>query len=114
MEALRKRLARVAEWQTRWLQVPVPARAWGFKSPLAHEKVFQYREGFRSFSDEQGPESVTVSGPAAFLAVGGNRRQFLSAVVAGAAEASCVSATIMRGAMTPWKTTLPSTTTMVR
>jgi hypothetical protein len=26
----------VAEWQTRWLQVPVPARAWGFKSPLAH------------------------------------------------------------------------------
>ena len=24
-------------WQTRWLQVPVPARAWGFKSPLAHE-----------------------------------------------------------------------------
>ena len=28
--------ARVAEWQTRWLQVPVPARAWGFKSPLAH------------------------------------------------------------------------------
>lgn len=23
-------------WQTRWLQVPVPARAWGFKSPLAH------------------------------------------------------------------------------
>lgn len=28
--------ARVAKWQTRWLQVPVPARAWGFKSPLAH------------------------------------------------------------------------------
>jgi hypothetical protein len=23
-------------WQTRWLQVPVLARAWGFKSPLAH------------------------------------------------------------------------------
>ena len=28
--------ARVAEWQTRWLQVPVSERAWGFKSPLAH------------------------------------------------------------------------------
>jgi alpha-1,2-mannosyltransferase len=26
----------VAEWQTRWLQVPVSERAWGFKSPLAH------------------------------------------------------------------------------
>jgi hypothetical protein len=30
------RCARVAEWQTRWIQVPVPARAWGFNSPLAH------------------------------------------------------------------------------
>jgi hypothetical protein len=29
--------ARVAEWQTRWLQVPVSERAWGFKSPLAHQ-----------------------------------------------------------------------------
>jgi hypothetical protein len=29
-------VARVAEWQTRWIQVPVPARAWGFNSPLAH------------------------------------------------------------------------------
>jgi hypothetical protein len=28
--------ARVAERQTRWLQVPVSERAWGFKSPLAH------------------------------------------------------------------------------
>ena len=31
-------LARVAEWQTRWLQVPVRATSWGFKSPLAHKK----------------------------------------------------------------------------
>ena len=23
-------------WQTRWLQVPVFERTWGFKSPLAH------------------------------------------------------------------------------
>ena len=29
--------ARVAERQTRWLQVPVSARTWGFKSPLAHQ-----------------------------------------------------------------------------
>ena len=29
-------LARVAKWQTRWLQVPVFERTWGFKSPLAH------------------------------------------------------------------------------
>jgi hypothetical protein len=29
---------RVAEWQTRWLQVPVRATSWGFKSPLAHGK----------------------------------------------------------------------------
>jgi hypothetical protein len=29
----------VAERQTRWLQVPVSERAWGFKSPLAHAIV---------------------------------------------------------------------------
>ncbi len=29
-------LGRVAEWQTRWLQVPVRETSWGFKSPLAH------------------------------------------------------------------------------
>ena len=29
--------ARVAKWQTRWLQVPVFVRTWGFKSPLAHQ-----------------------------------------------------------------------------
>jgi hypothetical protein len=29
--------ARVAEWQTRQLQVLVSERAWGFKSPLAHD-----------------------------------------------------------------------------
>lgn len=27
---------RVAEWQTRWLQVPVSFGTWGFKSPFAH------------------------------------------------------------------------------
>ena len=34
--AFRPPLGRVAEWQTRWLQVPVRATSWGFKSPLAH------------------------------------------------------------------------------
>ncbi len=32
-------LARVAEWQTRQLQVLVSERAWGFKSPLAHNSA---------------------------------------------------------------------------
>ena len=31
-------------WQTRWLQVPVAARSWGFKSPLAHH-VFAGQAG---------------------------------------------------------------------
>ena len=31
-----KTLGRVAEWQTRWLQVPVSFGTWGFKSPFAH------------------------------------------------------------------------------
>ncbi len=43
--------ARVAERQTRWLQVPVSERAWGFKSPLAH----RWR-----------PESLQVRGPGRF------------------------------------------------
>jgi hypothetical protein len=37
--------ARVAEWQTRWLQVPVSARTWGFKSPLAHHTDRQRTPG---------------------------------------------------------------------
>ena len=44
--------ARVAERQTRWLQVPVSERAWGFKSPLAH----RWR-----------PESLQVRGPGRFF-----------------------------------------------
>src|SRR6476469_8307498 len=40
--------ARVAERQTRWLQVPVSERAWGFKSPLAHadERAPVFGPGF--------------------------------------------------------------------
>ncbi len=30
-------LGRVAEWQTRTVQVRVSVRTWGFNSPLAHE-----------------------------------------------------------------------------
>ncbi len=33
-------LGRVAEWQTRWLQVPVSFGTWGFKSPFAHSEEF--------------------------------------------------------------------------
>ncbi len=33
-------LGRVAEWQTRWLQVPVSFGTWGFKSPFAHRMWF--------------------------------------------------------------------------
>ena len=32
---------RVAEWQTRWLQVPVSFGTWGFKSPFAHTVRFR-------------------------------------------------------------------------
>ena len=35
-DRLPRSLGRVAEWQTRWLQVPVSFGTWGFKSPFAH------------------------------------------------------------------------------
>ena len=31
--------------QTRWIQVPVPERAWGFNSPLAHRGNGRHRNG---------------------------------------------------------------------
>ena len=37
---LRGHSGRVAEWQTRWLQVPVSFGTWGFKSPFAHSERF--------------------------------------------------------------------------
>jgi len=37
--AVHRPCGRVAKWQARWLQVPVFARTWGFKSPLAHHLV---------------------------------------------------------------------------
>ena len=49
-------LGRVAEWQTRWLQVPVSERMWGFKSPLAHDES-PAQQGFSS-----SPEVPTSTG----------------------------------------------------
>ena len=40
-------------WQTRWLQVPVPERVWGFKSPLAHATEIAPDLGFCALG--QGP-----------------------------------------------------------
>jgi hypothetical protein len=40
-DRLPRLLGRVAEWQTRWLQVPVSFGTWGFKSPFAHKERFQ-------------------------------------------------------------------------
>ncbi len=37
--ARRRSLARVAEWQTRTVQVRVSVRTWGFNSPLAHTEI---------------------------------------------------------------------------
>lgn len=57
--------ARVAERQTRWLQVPVSERAWGFKSPLAHvferSPVNQWFAGDLSFKDQPIPDSHIAS-----------------------------------------------------
>ncbi|MDQ1246252.1 MAG: hypothetical protein QG597_620, partial [Actinomycetota bacterium] len=39
---------RVAEWQTRWLQVPVSFGTWGFKSPFAHNEQFHELRALRS------------------------------------------------------------------
>jgi hypothetical protein len=38
----------VAEWQTRWLQVPVSFGTWGFKSPFAHSEEFYELQAHRS------------------------------------------------------------------
>ena len=44
--------ARVVKWQTRWLQVPVLARACGFKSRLAHITLILCHDRSRSPSLE--------------------------------------------------------------
>ena len=58
--------ARVAEWQTRWLQVPVSERAWGFKSPLAHHNVLS--------QDEGNPRTPRVRGFLRFQSSSGSAR----------------------------------------
>lgn len=40
-------LGRVAEWQTRWLQVPVSFGTWGFKSPFAHSTAVLRTAGIK-------------------------------------------------------------------
>ena len=45
-------------WQTRWLQVPVPERVWGFKSPLAHSRKTAPDQGF--YVPDQGSFSLHV------------------------------------------------------
>lgn len=40
-------------WQTRWLQVPVLERAWGFKSPLAHANM-----SWRQPTHTKGPRAI--------------------------------------------------------
>jgi hypothetical protein len=69
-------------WQTRWLQVPVLARAWGFKSPLAHRgKNRLSRKGQPVFSCLGVFVSAVlgrrsrVRGRAPIAAGKGNRRQ---------------------------------------
>src|SRR6187431_2685855 len=47
-------LGRVAEWQTRWLQVPVFERMWGFKSPLAHSAKARAQLGLVMSAAEVG------------------------------------------------------------
>jgi hypothetical protein len=37
-DTVSRSFGRVAEWQTRWLQVPVSFGTWGFKSPFAHSE----------------------------------------------------------------------------
>jgi hypothetical protein len=46
--------------QTRWIQVPVPARAWGFNSPLAHSEKPTKRVSPGDGSHRRGPFLVSM------------------------------------------------------
>ena len=59
--SLRVPLGRVAEWQTRWLQVPVFERMWGFKSPLAHWKTPAQLGSFRVRRPQLLPDFYRVA-----------------------------------------------------
>jgi hypothetical protein len=52
-DTLPRLLGRVAEWQTRWLQVPVSFGTWGFKSPFAHNERF-YRIATHEVTNSSG------------------------------------------------------------
>ena len=54
-------LGRVAEWQTRWLQVPVRETSWGFKSPLAHSEIPVQRGFLGAWTGRLLPGSGTCS-----------------------------------------------------
>jgi hypothetical protein len=50
-------------WQTRWLQVPVFERTWGFKSPLAHRGCFRKsRNGFHEIQANRPVEQECSAG----------------------------------------------------
>ena len=50
-------------WQTRWLQVPVFERTWGFKSPLAHRGCFRKsRNGFHEIQANRPAEQKCSAG----------------------------------------------------
>ncbi len=59
-------LARVAEWQTRQLQVLVSERAWGFKSPLAHNGLFAKPEKSVRETDLRDDPSTLLGGLSPF------------------------------------------------
>ena len=71
---------RVAEWQTRWLQVPVSFGTWGFKSPFAHRCFERGRVNpsadFRPRSLRSAPRTIGVHDhhPSRSGSVRGNRR----------------------------------------
>ena len=60
--------------QTRWIQVPVPARAWGFNSPLAHSEEPTERVFTGDESHGEGPFLVVVVGCGPDEDVAGPRR----------------------------------------
>lgn len=47
--------------QTRWIQVPVPARAWGFNSPLAHNEIPMKRVSVSDEGHGRGPFLVVLA-----------------------------------------------------
>jgi hypothetical protein len=63
-DSLTPLLARVAERQTRWLQVPVSERAWGFKSPLSHHLLRDRLPGRDRLRTTARPcSTAAVTGP---------------------------------------------------